>query len=136
MELYLFCLLANEDFYFSFSGTVSYFNHSLNAEIAFPFFYASDSLYKNYGNEERFTLLTLDAHYRHFLGGTVNGFYISGFGRFLRLRGEVDNWQWMVDGNEGFRGATENKFGIGAGIGYRSFSQNGIYWGTSLSLGK
>ena len=29
-----------------------------------------------------------------------------------------------------------HKFGIGFGIGYRYFSRSGLYWGTSLTVGR
>ena len=32
--------------------------------------------------------------------------------------------------------SSENKLGIGIGIGYRKFSYKGFYWGTSLNLGR
>ena len=134
VELNLFRLLTIQDDYSSFSGTVSYFNHALNAEIALPFFYLSD---RYSGNIGKFTLFSVDAHYRHFLGDTLNGFYVSGFGRLARLHGRTgDDWQWFFDSNAAHPYATENKFGIGVGIGYRIFSKNGIYWGTSLSAGR
>ena len=84
----------------------------------------------------RYTLLTLDAHYRYFLGDTTNGFYINGFGRLARLRAKTgDDLSWL-DGYATHPTATENKFGVGVGIGYRIFSKNGLYWGTSLSAGR
>lgn len=134
VELNLFRLLTIQDDYSSFSGTVSYFNHARNAEIALPFFYSSD---RYSGNNGKFTLYTVDAHYRHFLGDTLNGFYVSGFGRFARLHGRTgDDWQWFFDSSAERPYTTENKFGIGVGIGYRIFSKNRIYWGTSLSVGR
>lgn len=134
VELNLFRLLTIQDDYRSFSGTVSYFNHARNAEIALPFFYSSD---RYSGNDGRFTLYTLDAHYRYFLGDTINGFFISGFGRLARLHGRTgEEWAWFFDNNAAHPYATETKFGIGVGIGYRIFSKNGIYWGTSLSAGR
>ena len=133
VELNLFRLLTIQDVSHSISGTVSYFNHARNAEIALPFFYWSD---RYGGNEGRFTLYTLDAHYRYFLGDTINGFFVGGFGRLARLHGRTgDGWDVFID-NIAHPYATETKFGIGVGVGYRIFSKNGIYWGTSLSAGR
>ena len=133
VELNLFRLLTIDDESSSFSGTVSYFDHARTAEIALPFLYSSD----RYGADDgRFTLFTVDAHYRNFLGDTLNGFYVSGFGRLARLHGRTgDGWDWFSS-NATRPTATENKFGIGVGIGYRIFSKNRIYWGTSLSVGR
>ena len=134
LELNLFRLLAIQDDFSSFSGTLSYFDHGSNAEIALPFFYLSN---RYGGNEGRFTLFTVDAHYRRFLGDSVNGFYISGFGRVARLHGKTgDDWDWLFNSVATHPYATETKLGIGVGIGYRIFSKNGIYWGTSLSAGR
>ncbi len=120
----------------SFSGTVSYFNHARSTEIALPFFYSED----DYGDEhlQPFTLFMLDAHYRSFLGDTVNGFYISGFGRLARMHGPIGSdclSQLECSGRTIGPYTTETKFGIGVGIGYRIFLKNGFYWGISLSRG-
>lgn len=137
VELNLFRVLAMQDADHSISGTLSYFSHGLNAEIALPFFYRSDSDKRYVEQEGRFTLITIDAHYRRFLGDTMNGFYISGFGRFARLRGKSgEDYLWLFDDTTPLPYATENKFGIGVGIGYRIFSKSGFYWGTSLSVGR
>ena len=134
VEFNLIRLLMINDDYRSFSGTVSYFDHARPAEIALPFFYSSDQ----YGSDnERFTLLTMDVHYRSFLGDTLNGFYVSGFGRFARLHGSTGGGRGLFsDGNASRYTATEHKIGIGVGIGYRIFSKKRIYWGTSLSAGR
>lgn len=138
VELNLFRLLTIRDDYQSISGTVSYFSKAQKAEIAVPFFYSSDQPSDNYsGSRGRFTLFTLDVHYRYFLGDKVDGFYISGFGRFARLHGQTgDDLNWYYDSSQTRPYATENKIGVGVGIGYRIFSKNGIYWGTSLSAGR
>ncbi len=119
----------------SFSGTVSYFNHARNTEIALPFFYSED----DYGDErlQPFTLFMLDAHYRSFLGDTVNGFYISGFGRLARLHGQIGShcYSQLECSSRTIAYDTETKFGIGVGIGYRIFLKNRFYWGISLSRG-
>ena len=135
VELNLFRLLTIQDNSNSFSGTVSYFNHARNAEIALPLFYSAE---RYSGDDGKFTLFTVDAHYRNFLGDTLNGFYVSGFGRLARLYGRTgDYWQWSSLDNTAARPyATETKFGIGVGIGYRIFSKNRIYWGASLSAGR
>ena len=120
----------------SLSGGFSLFDIDRNAEIAFPIFYSNPSSNDEdeYCNEEYIRQFTLDCHYRYFLGNTQKGFYISGFTRYANLRGYLDTYDpW--DGEEGVKD-TENKLGLGVGIGYRIFSYKGFYWGTSLNLGR
>jgi hypothetical protein len=136
----------------SFSGTVSYFSSAQNAEIALPIFYETIRYaYEGSGEENQdFKLITLDVHYRRFLGRTIKGFYVSGFGRFARLRGRIggDSPYSDIYSRSGYHGrdttfdenahpyATENKFGIGVGIGFRLIFKHGIYWGNSVSVGR
>ncbi len=115
----------------SFSGGFSLFDIDRNAEIVFPIFY-HEPQYSDEEYEEDFDIVrkfSLDCHYRRFLGNTQNGFYISGFIRYANVKGWIDD-------NEGEKLHTENKFGIGIGIGRRIFSYKGFYWGTSLNLGR
>lgn len=114
----------------SLSGSFSFFSLDRNAEIAFPIYYSDP--------EEREDLidLTIDCHYRYFLGNTQNGFYLSGFVRYAHLERYLgDNDVLWDEGKIGTK-STENKIGIGVGIGFRRFSYKGPYWGTSLSFGR
>ena len=119
----------------TFSGGFSLFDISRNAEIAFPIFYSNP--------DDGITFFTTDCHYRHFLGNSQNGFYLSGFVRYANLTGhkKLDNninYEenfWDDDYNKGEK-ISESKFGIGVGIGYRKFSRSGLYWGCSLNLGR
>jgi hypothetical protein len=131
IECNLFRLIALDEIV-SFSGTFSLFDINRNAEIAFPIFYLNPK------ESEALTEFTLDCHYRYFLGNTQNGFYISGFSRYAYLRGTIGLnkmyfWDSTPPNNET---GSENKFGIGFGIGYRIFSYKGFYWGTSVSIGR
>lgn len=123
IEVNIFRLLLLND-YFSFSGGFSLFDIDRNAEIIFPIFF-----YHNSEEDYIERVSSLDCHYRRFLGNTQNGFYISGFVRYANVKGWIDD-------DEGEKLHTENKFGIGIGIGRRIFSYKGFYWGTSLSLGR
>ncbi len=113
--------LGNEELYLS--GGFSLFNLAPQAEIAFPVYYRK---YDHDGS----SLLTVDAHYRLFFS-KKRGFYASGGLRYARLYGEEDLWENGQDP----RMVTVDKFGAFFGIGYRYFSQIGIYWGTSLIMG-
>ena len=106
----------------SLSGSFSLFDVNRHAEIAFPLYYSDPEDPKDLKE------LTIDCHYRYFLGNTQNGFYLSGFVRYAHLKGYDDE---TVDAK-----SSENKIGIGVGMGYRKFSYKGLYWGTSLSFGR
>lgn len=122
----------------SLSGSVSLFNVVRSAEIQIPLYYMSSSdkdedLYK-----DAFSLFTADVHYRQFLGRTQNGFFLSGFGRLARLEGYEgklfdDLWGDSTVTNER---SSLLKIGAGVGLGYRIFSHRGLYWGSSISLGR
>ena len=112
------------------SGGFSFFNIDRKAEIAFPIHYSKPE------DPESVNEFTLDCHYRHFLGNTQNGFYLSGFTRYAHLSGYAgDNFEFLTSDTPTTQ-TTENKIGIGIGLGYRKFSYRGLYWGVSLNLGR
>jgi len=114
------------------SGGFSLFSVTRQAEIAFPIYYS------NPDDPKDLTELTIDGHFRYFLGNTQNGFYLSCFTRYAHLQGyagENDEFLWDGDSQDGIK-MIEDKLGIGVGIGYRKFSYKGIYWGFSLSFGR
>jgi len=133
----LFFGTNNVFFNHTLSGGISFFNIDRHAEIAFPFYYSHPEF--NWDDdweveEDKLQQFTLDCHYRRFLGNTQNGFYISGFIRYANLRGyEGYCYYW---GDDNHKKSTENKLGVGIGVGYRKFSYKGFYWGTSLNLGR
>ena len=134
VELNLFRLLtmASNSSY-SISGSFSLFNIDRKAEIAFPFFYQKSPTEKMFASPNS---LTLDCHYRYFLGNTQNGFYMSAFTRYANLNGITGaNYSLLTNEATGPR-ETENKLGLGIGLGYRYFSYKGFYWGSSLSVGR
>ena len=122
-----------------FSGTFSLFDVHRDAEIAFPFFYANN---KNDEEEDDdkidLTIITLDCHYRYFLGKHQNGFYIGGFARYAYLEGILGETRFINWGGEPepIIRDSENKLGLGISIGYRIFSHKGFYWGVSLGYGR
>lgn len=129
----------------SFAAGFSIFKPESNIEIAFPIQYASnrddndddeDYYYDNSYNELK--AFTLDVQFRKFLGTSADGFYLSAFARYAHLRGHLgkDSWlSWDTEPSIPEYGS-ENKFGLGFGIGYRIFSYSGFYWGVNLSLGR
>lgn len=121
----------------SFSGTVSLFNVFDNAELAFPVFIGKSKadIFSHRGD---FYSATVDAHYRNFLGTTRRGFYLAGFTRLAALRGtEGRDYEFIWDNTSAVnKRSSELKLGLGFGIGYRIFSKSGLYWGTSLSIGR
>jgi hypothetical protein len=106
---------------FVLTGGLQLFNLNRKAEVSFPFqIFLVD-------NADQFTL---DAHFRHFLGQTQYGFYLSGFTRYGYLSGDyiTDGWDTKYFEN--------HRLGIGAGLGYRIYSRGSFYWGCSLNLGR
>lgn len=118
------------DKFFTISGGFSMFNVSHKIELAFPVYYQKSNA------NEPLTELTIDCHYRRFLGNTENGFYLSGFARTAYLRGELGENSLLFPSSSSGQWGTEVKFGVGVGIGYRRFSYSGLYWGASFSFGR
>jgi hypothetical protein len=131
VELNLFRILLI-DKAVTLSGTFSLFNVNKRVEIAFPVYYDKP--------EDKYDLrtFTIDCHYRYFLGNTLNGFYLSGFVRYAYLNGYEGNNNLNLFGSENPIGnrISENKLGIGFGLGVRIFSYRGLYWGASISFGR
>lgn len=121
-------LLLSYDKHHTITAGFSMFKQDQNAELAFPVIYDSDS-------DTKMKLFTIDAQYRKFLGNTSNGFYLAALAKYTHLNGELGKDFDLFDSNTGKRG-TENKFGIGFGIGYRIFSYSGFYWGVNLTVGR
>lgn len=122
-------LIAEESL--TLSGGVSLFSLTRRAEIAFPFYYSNPKEARDLHE------WTVDCHFRHFLGNTQNGFYLSAFTRFARLNG------YLSETNDSpFSDAAvsekdrESKLGVGFGLGFRKFSYHGPYWGASFSVGR
>ena len=121
----------------SLSGTFSLFYPKKKVEIAFPFFYSNPTVNwdDEYTEDSSLQQITLDCHYRKFLGNSLNKFYIAGFIRYANLKG-YEGYGWFKGKDDDSVMSTENKIGIGIGVGYRIFSYSGFYWGASISLGK
>jgi len=129
----LFIHTGRDEFNYTFSGGVSLFNINRHVELAFPIFYSHT---KNEVDDEYIESLqqfTLDCHYRKFLGKAQKGLFISGFIKYANIRGtKEDDWYNYEDPKH----SIENKIGIGFGIGYRIFSEMGLYWGISINIGR
>jgi hypothetical protein len=119
----LWLLYMNEGF--QLTGGFSLFNIDRGAEIAFPVVYrtleSSDA-----------SAFYLGAHYRYFLGNTQNGFYLSALGEYNHSK--YQSVDWDTEANRETH--TISRLGIGFGIGTRIFSYRGLYWGSSLSVGR
>jgi hypothetical protein len=113
----------------SLSGGFSLFGVNRHAEIAFPMYYSSPEDPKDLKE------WTIDCHYRYFLGNTQHGFYLSGFVRYAHLDGYLGDNTLLFGGETVGEKSSENKMGIGVGLGFRKVSYKGFYWGTSLSIG-
>lgn len=122
----------------SMSGSVSLFNVVRSAEIQIPLYYMNAPDKDDDLNKDAFSLFTADVHYRQFLGRTQDGFFLSGFGRFARLEGYEGELFDGIFGDSTIEDKRSSllKFGAGVGLGYRIFSHRGLYWGSSISLGR
>lgn len=125
-----YLLLASADDQLVLSGGFSLFKADRGAEIAFPIFFRDSN------KENGLTTFTIDSHYRRFLGRHQSGFYLSGSVRYKYARGKEDVDEIPIFTFETGEEITLHKFGVGFGIGYRHFSPSGLYWGTSLTVGR
>jgi len=126
-----YLLLASADDQVVISSGFSLFKANRHAEIAFPVFFR-DSNKEN----DNITTLTIDGHYRRFLGRHQGGFYLSGSVRYQYVKGREDTDEIPFFNFDKGDVITLHKFGVGFGIGYRYFSRSGFYWGTSLTVGR
>lgn len=110
------------------TGGVSLFSISNKAEIAFPFYFKTGT--------DDLQIMSVDCHYRNFLGKHRAGFYISSGLRYTTLKGQegYSFFSGLNDDEEVIQ--TASKFGLTFGIGYRKYGYNGWFWGTSLFGGK
>jgi len=120
----------------SFSGSYSWFDTTNNVEIALPVLYSSSD-YDIDGSNKSIDSFNLDLHYRKYMGHRLDGFYLAGFARYTYLSGIKGNEydDFFSESSESSI-SSENKFGIGVGIGYRIMSRSGFYWGSSISVGR
>lgn len=128
LEFNVFRLLLI-DSYPTLSGGVSLFNINRHAELSMPFYFQ--------GQKESSDLIdiTVDCHFRYFLGNTQNGFYLSAFARYAYLKGLLGD-DYLFGASTTDTKSDASKLGVGVGIGYRIFSYRGLYWGTSISFGR
>jgi hypothetical protein len=127
-----YLLVATARNYVVLSGGFSLFAVDRRAELAFPLFYQDGTSDKNVPLK----FFTADAIYRKFLGSHQDGFYLSLGLRYARIEGvagiEILGIPFGTTQNE----IIQSKVGAHFGIGYRYFSRSGIYWGTSLVIGR
>jgi hypothetical protein len=127
-----YLLLASANDQLVLSGGFSWFSADRNAEIAFPLFF------RNAGKDDTDPItFSVDSQYRRFLGQHQGGFYLSASVRYQYLHGrqDADAIPFFSTGTNGEK-ITLHKLGAGFGIGYRYFSRSGLYWGTSLTVGR
>lgn len=128
IEFNVFRLLLVDNF--SLSGSFSFFDPERKTEISIPVYYfIADS-------RTATDIFTIDCHYRYFLKNTLNGFYLSAFGRIAKFDGYYDTYEYEKSYDEYYHKKSITDIGLGVGIGYRIFSYKGLYWGTSISFGR
>jgi len=118
LEINPFRLVMQESDYNSFSGSLSIFLPSQNAELRFPLYWSKET----YDNHTE-TTTTLDAEYRYFINGsTLDGMFLGAVARVAKLDNQQDN-------------KSTTKFGAGVSLGYRYIPENSNwYWGMSISV--
>lgn len=99
------------------------------AEIAFPVYYYNKS------GDDALTHFNVDALYRRFLGKHQDGFYISVGLRYTYLKGKDGFLLSLFVPNSGSV-VQQSKVGAHFGIGYRYYSESGLFWGTSIYAGR
>ena len=125
-------LLTIKDKTTTLSGGFSYFGKP-GMEIYIPWYYyryneeedeLEDLWYNDFYGKDK--VFYTDARVRMFTGNTSNGFFMSALTRFAYLESSDQNF--LID--------STFKWGVGVGIGWRSFSYRGFNWGFSLSAGR
>jgi hypothetical protein len=110
-----------------YSMGISYFAHDSGEEYALPIF---TSLAALSDGGDKWQSIHVDAQYKKYLSEEVGkGMYYGGFVRWSNLEGYLKDTTKNV---------TENKFGLGGSIGYRTFGLFGyesLYWGAGLNVG-
>jgi hypothetical protein len=139
-----YILYSSAGDYLTIPGTISFFNVSRRAELAFPFFYKNGTSHGNNGASGSnydipLTLLNIDATWRQFIGKHQDGLYFSGGLRYTYIKGVggngVDLGIFSINFGRGVP-LTVSKIGAHFGLGYRVFTKSGFYWGTSLIIGR
>lgn len=124
-----YLLIQGSDDALGLSTGLMLFSIDRKAEIAFPVYYYNKT------EKDPLTHLNVDAIYRRFLGKHQDGFYISVGFRYTYLKGE-DDFILSIFGLGSGKTVTQEKFGAHFGIGYRYYSNSGLFWGTSLYAGR
>ncbi len=139
-----YMLLSSAGDYFTLPATISFFNVSRKAELAFPIFYRGGTSHvdggaSGGGYDVPLTLLNIDATWRQFIGKHQDGLYFSGGLRYTYMKGITGNGIDLGIVSLGFGGGTPitvSKIGMHFGLGYRVFMKSGFYWGASLVIGR
>lgn len=126
----IFLIMSRKD-NITLTGTISLFHINRKAEIAVPLSYynITDEDDKYLHNQT----MIIDLQYRKFLREVQKDFYFSGGIRYSYNEGyDTDLW-WDEDIVKKY---IRHKIGIQFGVGYRYFSNNGLYWGFSVYGGR
>ena len=122
------------------SGGFSMFNAERKTEIYFPIFYVNSNSNSYNGSS---SALLMDAHYRKYLGNTLNGFYIGGLFRVALVNETISTYTPSYNNNYNYYSGSysysnrdQTKIGLGFEIGGRVISYSGWYWGWSIAFGK
>lgn len=118
------------------SGGVQLFSIDRTAEISIPFYYSNQNNSRSSYNYTLFSgsdlqsVFDIDIQYRKFLNKIQNGFW-TGIGiKYTHL--DMGANSHYDDSNY----ENEDYYGLIFGVGYRTYSSNGFYYGISCMIGR
>ncbi len=109
---------------------LSWFDKAHHTEILVSYMHFSDDPYEaNYDPDKKESERHISLYYRRFFKPQTGGWYYGGFARLSRLEGKLKGEHSRAE---------QTKAGIGAEVGYTSFSlfgYEGLYWNTGFGIG-
>jgi hypothetical protein len=125
---------TKREYEYYLAGTIAVFDHATGFEYAMPFYYG----YELVDGKHDFHVASVDLRFRKYLFSKLDGLYAGLFYRLSYLQGpigpdaEYDHYPNYYQVTQFGR---EWKVGVGAEIGYRIFTDGGLYYGFSINFG-
>ena len=120
---------SRADVFFSFS----LFDINRSAEIVFPVAVSSRSDGGYLFGDGDYDMFSVGFQYRYFIKSVQKGFYICGGTKYTYEFGyNTDLWNATYQ----YQYSVNHKLGTSLGLGYRYFTNSGLYWGFNFSAGR